>query len=260
MFDNPRPLVYNWSCIYEFIKAGGKFCLFCLFKEVTMEKSYNPKSFESEIYKAWEEEGCFRAERDDNKVPFTIMMPPPNITGQLHMGHALDETYQDTLIRFKRMQGYCALWLPGTDHASIATEVKIVEQLKKQGIEKDSLTREEFLKLAWDWKEKYGGRIITQLKTMGASCDWSRLAFTMDEKCSRAVREVFVNLYNKGLIYHGNRIINWCPECRTALSDAEVEYTDEDSCFWHLKYFVEGSDTEGLIVATTRPEIGRAHV
>ena len=165
-----------------------------------MEKSYNPKSFEGQIYKEWEEEGCFRAERDDNKVPFTIMMPPPNITGQLHMGHALDETYQDTLIRFKRMQGYCALWLPGTDHASIATEVKIVEQLKKQGIDKADLTREEFLKLAWEWKEKYGGRIITQLKTLGCSCDWSRLAFTMDEKCSRAVREVVVNLYNKGLI------------------------------------------------------------
>ena len=219
-----------------------------------MEKSYNPKSFEDEIYKEWEEEGCFRAERDDNKVPFTIMMPPPNITGQLHMGHALDETYQDTLIRFKRMQGYCALWLPGTDHASIATEVKIVEQLKKQGINKEDLTREEFLKLAWDWKEKYGGRIVTQLKKLGSSCDWSRLAFTMDEKCSRAVREVFVNLYNKGLIYHGNRIINWCPECKTALSDAEVEYVDEDSHFWHIKYFLEGSDTEGLIVATTRPE------
>ena len=219
-----------------------------------MEKSYDPKSFEDEIYKEWEDEGCFRAERDDNKVPFTIMMPPPNITGQLHMGHALDETYQDTLIRFKRMQGYCALWLPGTDHASIATEVKIVEQLRKQGIEKDSLTREEFLKYAWEWKEKYGGRIVGQLKKLGASCDWSRLAFTMDEKCSRAVREVFVNLYNKGLIYHGNRIINWCPECRTALSDAEVEYVDENSFFWHIKYFIEGSDTEGLIVATTRPE------
>ena len=219
-----------------------------------MEKSYNPKSFEDEIYKQWEEEGCFRAETDDNKVPFTIMMPPPNITGQLHMGHALDETYQDTLIRFKRMQGYCALWLPGTDHASIATEVKIVEQLKKQGINKEDLSREEFLKLAWDWKEKYGGRIVTQLKKLGSSCDWSRLAFTMDKKCSRAVREVFVNLYNKGLIYHGNRIINWCPECRTALSDAEVEYTDEDSFFWHIKYYLEGSDTEGLVVATTRPE------
>ncbi len=223
-------------------------------KRSVMEKSYEPKSFEDEIYKEWEDEGCFRAERDDNKVPFTIMMPPPNITGQLHMGHALDETYQDTLIRFKRMQGYCALWLPGTDHASIATEVKIVEQLRKQGIEKDGLTREEFLKYAWEWKEKYGGRIVEQLKKLGASCDWSRLAFTMDEKCSRAVREVFVNLYNKGLIYHGNRIINWCPECRTALSDAEVEYVDENSFFWHIKYFIEGSDTEGLIVATTRPE------
>ncbi|MCD8372169.1 MAG: valine--tRNA ligase [Clostridia bacterium] len=219
-----------------------------------MEKSYNPKSFEDRIYKEWEEEGCFRAERDDNKVPFTIMMPPPNITGQLHMGHALDETYQDTLIRFKRMQGYSALWLPGTDHASIATEVKIVDMLKAKGINKEDLTREEFLNYAWQWKEKYGGRIITQLKKLGSSCDWSRLAFTMDDKCSKAVREVFVNLYNKGLIYHGSRIINWCPCCKTALSDAEVEYADEDSYFWHLKYFLEGSDTEGLIVATTRPE------
>ncbi|MCD8040716.1 MAG: valine--tRNA ligase [Clostridia bacterium] len=219
-----------------------------------MEKSYNPKSFEDRIYKMWEDDGCFRAERDDNKVPFTIMMPPPNITGQLHMGHALDETYQDTLIRFKRMQGYCALWLPGTDHASIATEVKIVDMLKSKGINKEDLAREEFLDYAWEWKEKYGGRIITQLKKLGASCDWSRLAFTMDEKCSRAVREVFVNLYNKGLIYHGSRIINWCPCCKTALSDAEVEYADEDSYFWHLKYFLEGSDSEGLVVATTRPE------
>lgn len=219
-----------------------------------MDKSYNPKSFEDEIYSMWEEEGCFRAERDDNKVPFTVMMPPPNITGQLHMGHALDETYQDILVRFKRMQGYCTLWLPGTDHASIATEVKIVDMLREKGIEKESLTREQFLDYAWQWKEKYGGRIVTQLKKMGSSCDWSRLAFTMDERCSRAVREVFVNLYNKGLIYHGDRIINWCPECRTALSDAEVEYEDEQSFFWHIKYFLEGSDTEGVVVATTRPE------
>lgn len=219
-----------------------------------MDKSYNPKSFEDVIYNMWEEEGCFRAERDDNKVPFTVMMPPPNITGQLHMGHALDETYQDILVRFKRMQGYCTLWLPGTDHASIATEVKIVDMLKERGIDKDSLTREEFLSYAWEWKEKYGGKIVTQLKKLGSSCDWSRLAFTMDEKCSRAVREVFVNLYNKGLIYHGDRIINWCPTCRTALSDAEVEYEEEQSHFWHIKYFLEGSDTEGVVVATTRPE------
>lgn len=219
-----------------------------------MEKTYNPKSFEDRLYKEWEEKGYFRAERDDNKVPFTIMMPPPNITGQLHMGHAMDNTLQDTIIRFKRMQGYCALWLPGTDHASIATEVKIVEQMAKEGIKKEDLTREQFLERAWAWKEQYGGRIVTQLKKMGSSCDWSRLAFTMDEKCSKAVREVFVNLYNKGLIYRGSRIINWCPQCKTALSDAEVEYAEEQSNFWHLKYFVEGSDEEGLVVATTRPE------
>lgn len=219
-----------------------------------MEKTYNPKEFEDRLYKDWEEKGYFRAERDDRKVPFTIMMPPPNITGQLHMGHALDNTLQDTITRFKRMQGYCALWLPGTDHASIATEVKIVEQMAKEGLKKDDVTREQFLERAWAWKEKYGGRIVSQLKKMGSSCDWSRLSFTMDEKCSRAVREVFVNLYNKGLIYRGSRIINWCPCCKTALSDAEVEYAEENSYFWHLKYPVEGSDTEYLVVATTRPE------
>ena len=219
-----------------------------------MEKTYNPKDFEERIYRDWEEKGYFKAVRDDDKVPFTIMMPPPNVTGQLHMGHAMDETMQDTIIRFKRMQGYCALWLPGTDHASIATEVKVVEELAKQGIKKDSLTREQFLEHAWAWKEKYGNRIIGQLKKLGSSCDWSRLAFTMDEKCSKAVREVFVNLYNKGLIYRGSRIINWCPCCKTALSDAEVEYSEEASNFWHLKYFLEGSDSEGVVVATTRPE------
>ena len=219
-----------------------------------MQKTYNPKDFEDRLYKDWEEHGYFKAERDDNKVPFTIMMPPPNITGQLHMGHALDETMQDTIIRFKRMQGYCALWVPGTDHASIATEVKIVEQMAEEGLSKESLGREGFLKRAWAWKEKYGGKIVSQLKKLGSSCDWSRLTFTMDEKCSKAVNEVFVNLYNKGLIYRGSRIINWCPCCKTALSDAEVEYEEEQSAFWHLKYFIEGSDTEGLIVATTRPE------
>ncbi len=218
-----------------------------------MEKTYNPRDFEDRLYKDWEEHGYFRAERDDSKVPFTIMMPPPNITGQLHMGHALDNTLQDAVTRFKRMQGYCALWLPGTDHASIATEVKIVEQMAKEGIKKSDVTREQFLDRAWEWKKKYGGRIVEQLKKMGSSCDWSRLAFTMDEKCSKAVREVFVNLYNKGLIYRGSRIINWCPCCKTALSDAEVEYAEENSFFWHLKYPVEGSD-EYLVVATTRPE------
>ncbi len=218
-----------------------------------MEKKYNPKSFEDRLYAEWEKSGCFKAVRDDDKVPFTIVMPPPNITGQLHMGHAMDETMQDTIIRFKRMQGYCALWLPGTDHASIATEVKIVEELKKEGLSKESLGREGFLKRAWEWKDKYAGRICDQLKKLGSSCDWSRLTFTMDKKCSRAVREVFVNLYDKKLIYRGSRIINWCPDCKTALSDAEVEYAEESGSLWHISYPIEGSD-ECLTVATTRPE------
>ena len=218
-----------------------------------MEKTYNPSSFEKKIYKNWEEKGYFRAEVDPEKLPFTIMMPPPNITGQLHMGHALDETLQDILTRFKRMQGYSALWLPGTDHASIATEVKIVEQLAAEGLDKETVGREEFLRRAWAWKEKYGGRIVEQLKCLGSSCDWDRLAFTMDERCSKAVREVFVNLYEKGLIYRGARIINWCPDCKTALSDAEVEYTEEDSSLWYIKYPVKDSG-EYLVVATSRPE------
>ncbi len=218
-----------------------------------MEKTYNPKEFEDRLYAEWEQSGCFRAERDDKKVPFTVMMPPPNITGQLHMGHAMDETMQDTVIRFKRMQGYCALWLPGTDHASIATEVKIVQQMNSEGLTKEQVGRDGFLKRAWQWKEKYAGRIVDQLKKLGSSCDWSRLTFTMDEKCSKAVREVFVNLYNKKLIYRGSRIINWCPQCKTALSDAEVEYAEEDGNFWHIKYYVEGEDV-ALEVATTRPE------
>ena len=218
-----------------------------------MAKTYNPSEFETEIYQEWEKNGYFTAKVDPNKLPFTIVIPPPNITGQLHMGHALDETLQDTLIRFKRMQGYSALWLPGTDHASIATEVKIVEQMAKEGITKKDIGREGFLERAWAWKEKYGGRIIEQLKTLGSSCDWSRLAFTMDEKCSKAVKEVFVNLYEKGLIYRGDRIINWCPDCKTALSDAEVEYVEEDSNLWYIKYSVKDSD-EFITVATSRPE------
>ena len=218
-----------------------------------MQKTYNPGEFEDRIYAEWEKSGCFRAEVDPNKVPFTIMMPPPNITGQLHMGHAMDATMQDTLIRFKRMQGYAALWLPGYDHASIATEVKIVEKLKKEGLSKQALGREGFLKRAWEWTEQYGGRITLQQRKLGASCDWSRQAFTMDEKCSRAVREVFVNLYRKGLIYQGDRIINWCPCCKTALSDAEVEYAEEAGSFWHIRYpFADGSGE--VVVATTRPE------
>ncbi len=218
-----------------------------------MEKTYNPKDFEDRLYREWEEGGCFKAVRNDNKVPFTVMMPPPNITGQLHMGHAMDETMQDAVIRFKRMQGYCALWLPGTDHASIATEVKVVEQIKAEGESKESLGREGFLKRVWQWKDKYNARIVQQLKKLGSSCDWSRLTFTMDEKCSKAVREVFVNLYNKKLIYRGNRIINWCPCCKTALSDAEVIYEEESGFFWHINYPVEGEDV-CLEVATTRPE------
>ena len=218
-----------------------------------MQKTYNPKDFEDRIYADWENSGAFRAEVDENKVPFTIMMPPPNITGQLHMGHAMDATMQDTLIRFKRMQGYSALWLPGCDHASIATEVKIVEKMKEDGFTKADLGRDGFLKRAWEWKEQYGNRIMTQQRKMGTSCDWSRQAFTMDEKCSKAVREVFVNLYNKGLIYQGDRIINWCPCCKTALSDAEVEYAEENGNFWHLRYPATDGSTE-IVVATTRPE------
>ena len=222
-------------------------------KAMEMQKTYNPGDFEDRIYAGWENAGCFRAEIDKDKVPFTIMMPPPNITGQLHMGHAMDAAMQDTLIRFKRMQGYAALWLPGYDHASIATEVKIVEKLREEGESKQSLGREGFLKRAWEWTEKYGGRITLQQRKLGASCDWSRQAFTMDDKCSRAVREAFVNLYKKGLIYRGNRIINWCTQCKTALSDAEVEYAEEAGHFWHIRYpFADGQGE--VIVATTRPE------
>ena len=218
-----------------------------------MQKTYNPKDFEARLYGEWEKNNYFRAEADPSKIPFTIVIPPPNITGQLHLGHALDNTIIDILIRFKRMQGYSALYLPGCDHASIATEVKIVEQMKKEGLTKNDVGREGFLERAWGWKEQYGGRIVEQLKKMGVSCDWSRLAFTMDDNCSRAVREVFVNLYEKGLIYRGDRIINWCPGCKTALSDAEVEYTEDASFFWHLKYPVKG-ENRSITVATTRPE------
>lgn len=216
-------------------------------------KTYDPKSFEDKIYQMWEEKGAFRAEVDPSKKPFTIMMPPPNITGQLHMGHALDETFQDIIIRRKRMQGFSALWLPGTDHASIATEVKIVAEMAKAGETKESVGRDGFLERAFRWKEKYGGRIVSQLKKLGSSCDWSREAFTMDERCSKAVKEVFVNLYEKGLIYQGSRIINWCPSCKTALSDAEVEYAEQSSHLWHLRYpYEDGSGY--MVVATTRPE------
>ncbi|MBE7092946.1 MAG: valine--tRNA ligase [Clostridiales bacterium] len=216
-------------------------------------KQYDPKQVEDRLYKHWMEKGYFHAEVDENKKPFCIVMPPPNITGQLHMGHALDNMMQDAIIRFKRMQGYSALWLPGTDHASIATEVKIVDAMAKEGLKKEDLGREKFLERAWAWKKQYGGRIVEQLKKLGSSCDWERERFTMDEGCSKAVTEVFVKLYEKGLIYHGSRIINWCPVCKTALSDAEVEYEEQSSHLWHMRYFTpDGKDS--ITVATTRPE------
>ncbi len=218
-----------------------------------LAKLYDPKEFEDRIYKYWNDNGCFRAEIDREKKPYTIVIPPPNITGQLHMGHALDETLQDILIRWKRMSGYSALWLPGTDHAAIATEAKIVEAMRKEGVSKEDLGREGFMERAWAWKEKYGGRIVEQLKKLGSSCDWSRERFTMDEGCSKAVKEAFVNYYEKGLIYRGERIINWCPHCRTSLSDAEVEYEDQAGHFWHLRYQL--ADGSGYLeLATTRPE------
>ncbi len=218
-----------------------------------LEKTYNPASFEERLYGQWQSRGYFTARRDPEKKPYTIVIPPPNITGQLHMGHALDETLQDILIRYKRMQGYAALWVPGTDHASIATEAKIVEAMRKEGVTKEELGREGFLERAWAWKRQYGGRIVEQLKKLGSSCDWSRERFTLDEGCSRAVREVFCRLYEKDLIYRGDRIINWCPKCGTSISDAEVEYEEQHGHFWHLRYpFADGSGY--LELATTRPE------
>ena len=219
-----------------------------------LAKTYDPKGLEDRLYKKWEENGYFHAEVDRSKKPFTIVMPPPNITGQLHMGHALDNTMQDILIRYKRMQGYSALWQPGTDHAAIATEVKVIEHLKKQGIEKDDLGREGFLEKCWDWKDEYGTRIINQLKKMGSSADWERERFTMDEGCSKAVEEVFVKLYNEGYIYKGNRIINWCPVCQTSISDAEVEHQEQAGHFWHMKYEIVGEPGRFVTFATTRPE------
>ena len=218
-----------------------------------MEKTYDPSLFEDKLYANWMAKGYFTPHIDPKKDPYTIVIPPPNITGQLHMGHALNNTLQDIMVRFKRMQGHPTLWLPGTDHASIATEVKIVDKLKAEGTSKEELGREGFLKAAWEWKKQYGGRIVEQLKRLGSSLDWTREAFTMDEKCNRAVKKVFVNLYNKGLIYRGSRIINWCPCCKTALSDAEVEYSEQESFLWHIKYpLTDGSGY--LTVATTRPE------
>ena len=218
-----------------------------------LEKQYNPSAFEDRIYKYWIDNDCFKAHIDPEKKPYTIVIPPPNITGQLHMGHALDETLQDVLIRWKRMSGYSALWLPGTDHAAIATEAKIVEAMRKEGLTKEGIGREAFMKRAWEWKEKFGGRIVEQLKKLGSSCDWSRERFTMDEGCNKAVKEVFVSLYEKGLIYRGERIINWCPHCKTSISDAEVEYEDQAGHFWHIRYPL--TDGSGYVeIATTRPE------
>ena len=224
-----------------------------------LAKTYDPSSMEDRLYKKWEDGKYFHAEVDRSKKPFTIVMPPPNITGQLHMGHALDNTMQDILIRFKRMQGYNALWQPGTDHASIATEVKIIETLKSEGVDKHDLGREKFLERAWEWKKEYGGRITKQLRKLGSSCDWDRERFTMDEGCNKAVTEVFCRLYDKGLIYKGARIVNWCPVCNTSISDAEVEYEEQHGHFWHIKYPLvdengQPSKTEFLEFATTRPE------
>ena len=219
-----------------------------------LAKTYDPKGIEDRIYQNWLDKKYFHAEVDRSKKPFTIVMPPPNVTGQLHMGHALDNTMQDILIRYKRMQGYNALWQPGTDHAAIATEVKVIQKLKEQGIDKNDIGREEFLKHAWEWKEEYGGRIVNQLKKLGSSADWDRERFTMDEGCSKAVEEVFVKLYNKGYIYKGSRIINWCPVCKTSISDAEVEHVDQEGFFWHINYPIVGEEGRFVEIATTRPE------
>ena len=218
-----------------------------------LPKTYDPASFEKRIYQAWCADGCFTPAIDKSKPHYSIVMPPPNITGQLHMGHALDNTLQDILTRYKRMSGFCTLWLPGTDHASIATEAKIVEAMRKEGLTKDDLGRDKFLERAWAWKEQYGGRIVEQLKILGSSCDWSRERFTMDEGCSEAVQDVFLRLYKKGLIYRGNRMVNWCTTCKTSISDAEVEYEDQDGHFFHILYPVKETG-EMLELATTRPE------
>ena len=219
-----------------------------------LEKNYNPADIEDRLYQKWIDKKYFHAEVDRSKKPFTIVMPPPNITGKLHMGHALDNTMQDILIRFKRMQGYEALWVPGTDHASISTEVKVTNALKDEGIDKHELGREGFLKRTWEWKKEYGGTITSQLRKIGSSCDWDRERFTMDEGCSKAVQEVFINLYEKGLIYKGSRIVNWCPVCNTSISDAEVEHEEQAGHFWHINYPVAGEEGRFVQIATTRPE------
>ncbi len=219
-----------------------------------LAKTYDPSQVEDKHYKNWEQKGYFHADVHSEKPPFSIVIPPPNVTGQLHMGHAIDDTIQDILIRYKKLQGFEALWVPGMDHAGIATQIKVEEMLRvEEGKTRYDLGREEFLRRVWEWKEQYGGRIVRQLRRLGAACDWQRERFTMDEGCSRAVREVFVNLYNKGLIYRGYRIINWCPHCITALSDAEVEYEEQEGNLWHIRYpLADGSGD--VVVATTRPE------
>ena len=218
-----------------------------------LAKQYAPQGTEDRIYQNWCDKGYFHTQIDRSKKPFTIVMPPPNVTGQLHMGHAMDETWQDILTRYKRMQGYAALWVPGTDHASIATEAKVVAKMREEGLTKEMVGRDGFLERAWDWKNTYGNRIVSQLKKLGCSCDWQRERFTMDEGCSDAVKEVFVRLYNEGLIYRGNRMVNWCPHCNTSISDAEVEYEAKEGSFWHLLYPVKETG-EMLELATTRPE------
>ncbi|MCR5518255.1 MAG: valine--tRNA ligase, partial [Lachnospiraceae bacterium] len=218
-----------------------------------LEKQYNPSDIEKRLYEKWLDKKYFHAEVNRDKKPFTIVMPPPNITGKLHMGHALDNTLQDILIRYKRMQGYEALWVPGTDHASIATEVKVIEKLKSEGIDKHDLGREGFLKKTWEWREEYGRTIVSQLKKIGSSCDWDRERFTMDEGCSEAVADVFIKLYENKKIYKGSRIVNWCPVCKTSISDAEVLHEEQEGHFWHILYPVDGSD-EMVEIATTRPE------
>ena len=256
-FVNPKKIdkmdvsLYN---IYDYVLLFYAFFERSFFmSKKQLEKVYDPGQVEDRLYRFWVDGGYFHAEADPEKEPYTIVIPPPNITGQLHMGHALDETLQDILIRFRRMQGRAALWLPGTDHASIATEAKIVAAMKEEGLTKEDLGREKFLERAWDWKRTYGGRIVEQLKKLGSSCDWDRERFTLDEGCNKAVNEVFVRLYEKGLIYRGERIINWCPHCMTSISDAEVEYEELDAAFWHLRYPL--TDGSGYIqLATTRPE------
>ena len=219
-----------------------------------IENKYNPKDFEEQLYKQWEEDGCFKPSMDERKEPYCIMMPPPNVTGKLHMGHALDDTIQDILIRTKRMQGYDCLWLPGSDHAAISTEMKVVQKLKAEGKSKEQLGREKFLEEAWDWTHEYGGIIQSQQRKLGCSCDWERNRFTLDEGLSKAVLEQFVKLYEKGLIYKGTRMVNYCPSCKTSISDAEVEYKEEPSHLWHIRYQIVGEEGKYVEVATTRPE------